>query len=97
MGKVCPMCKREQPKLAYKEAGGKVNAKKKKGKAVQTRAAEKYTTAVGLAVGVAAMALVAVAMIVAFVRRWGTKRKSMVRSDRQWLLKDAARLAPELV
>ena len=27
------MCKREQPKLAYKEAGGKVNAKKKKGKA----------------------------------------------------------------
>jgi hypothetical protein len=30
MGKGCPMCKREQPKKAYKEAGGKVNAKKKK-------------------------------------------------------------------
>jgi hypothetical protein len=33
MGKVCPLCKREQPKRAYQEAGGKVNAKKKKGKA----------------------------------------------------------------
>ena len=33
MGKVCPLCKRDQPKWAYKEAGGKVNAKKKKGKA----------------------------------------------------------------
>lgn len=30
MGKVCPICKREQPKAEYKEVGGKVNAKKKK-------------------------------------------------------------------
>jgi hypothetical protein len=33
MGKVCPLCKREQPKAAYTDSGGKVNAKKKKGKA----------------------------------------------------------------
>jgi len=33
MGKVCPLCTREQPKWAYKEAGGKGSAKKKKGKA----------------------------------------------------------------